>query len=423
METIQAIRFDLNDEDDVERMLVHLEDYGYAVVADVAGEEAIASLTALFWDYLEGLGRGISRDDPSTWGDSQWVGDFSSGIIRSPAFCHSPFMWQARLLPRVRRAFAAVWGTDELLVSFDGGNAFRPPRLNRQWLTRGGGWWHVDQNHRKGRARQGRVCVQGLLALTDANDESGGLCVVPASHRHHQAICERSPSAALKSDFVLLTPDDPILSLNPPVLVGCQAGDLVLWDSRLVHCNCPSPLLAREEREREEAREREGEKEREAQGEGWVSVKVPSSDDFEMVDKKAGEEEKQQEKEREEEMKEGKREGEGKGEGVVGLLSPSGQQSWRLVRLVAYVCMLPRKFATSAAIRSRKRGFLYKAPTSHWPTEEIVLLTSERLEDEPSAWSDCPVEQLKLIGFTSLEIQWLRFRMANLCRDLFRVVA
>ena len=91
-----------------------------------------------------------------------------AGIASGPAFNHSDFCWKTRLLPRVSDAFSTVtspqyptyfttdavrpsaharqvWGgDDDLIVSFDGGNAFRPWKINRSWSTKGG-WWHVDQ--------------------------------------------------------------------------------------------------------------------------------------------------------------------------------------------------------------------------------------------------------------------------------------
>ena len=40
----------------------------------------------------------------------------------------------------MKAVFQQVWDTDDLLVSFDGGNAFRPWQLRPDWLTEGG-WY------------------------------------------------------------------------------------------------------------------------------------------------------------------------------------------------------------------------------------------------------------------------------------------
>ena len=38
----------------------------------------------------------------------------------------------------VQESFAAIWGTEDLLVPFDGGNIFQPWRYNPEWLITGG---------------------------------------------------------------------------------------------------------------------------------------------------------------------------------------------------------------------------------------------------------------------------------------------
>eukprot|EP00913_Durusdinium_trenchii_P014018 g13163.t1 len=61
--------------------------------------------------------------------------------------------------------------------------------------------------------------------------------VVAAAHRDHAEVCERS-ALARGGDFVPISVNDPILEKGP-VLVAAKAGDLILWDSRTVHCNTP----------------------------------------------------------------------------------------------------------------------------------------------------------------------------------------
>ena len=85
----------------------------------------------------------------------------SNGILHGFGFGQSDFQWKLRLLPAVKEAFAAIWQTDDLLVSFDGGNAFRPWRHKREWLT-DGGWYHVDQNSLRD-DQNGKRCIQGVV--------------------------------------------------------------------------------------------------------------------------------------------------------------------------------------------------------------------------------------------------------------------
>ena len=235
-------------------LLAHLDAEGYAVVADVfdGDHAALARARALQWDFLEGLpGARARRDDPATWTDAAgWLPDPGNGIVNGFGFGQSAAQWALRLRPRVRRAFEAVWGTADLLVSFDGGNMVRPARAGAPWAPTRGGWWHVDQNALRA-GQRGRCCVQGLVTLTDANAATGGLCVVPRSHRDFAALCARAPLARAKGAFVPVDARDPLLARGG-VLVCARAGDLILWDSRTAHCNTPALAPAEEAEEEEE---------------------------------------------------------------------------------------------------------------------------------------------------------------------------
>jgi len=148
------------------------------------------------------------------------------------------------MLPKVKAAFEAIWGSEELLVSFDGFNIFLPYLLNPEWLTKGG-WYHVDQNAIGKGQKKGRHCVQGFVTLTEATEHTGGLVVIPGSHLQHTEMCERIEIAQAVGDYVPIPEGDPLLE-QQPVLVCAQPGDLILWDSRTVHCNTPALTLGDE---------------------------------------------------------------------------------------------------------------------------------------------------------------------------------
>jgi hypothetical protein len=88
-----------------------------------------------------------------------------------------------------------------------------------------------------------KECVQGMVSLFDQTESTGGLVVVPDSHHLFTAITERHASRA-RGHLVRLTGgwDDELLADTRPIIVGCKAGDLILWDSRTVHCNSPALL-------------------------------------------------------------------------------------------------------------------------------------------------------------------------------------
>eukprot|EP01065_Artemidia_motanka_P032134 TRINITY_DN39184_c0_g1_i1.p1 TRINITY_DN39184_c0_g1~~TRINITY_DN39184_c0_g1_i1.p1 ORF type:complete len:354 (+),score=84.01 TRINITY_DN39184_c0_g1_i1:65-1063(+) len=209
-------------------VLQYLQEHGYAVVRGAAGPDEVQQAKELLWRELGryGMERGQGAE---TWARVSPANP-GNGIIWND-FGQSDMQWYLRALPGIRGGFASIWGTDELITSFDGANIFLPWGKNKRLRTQGS-WWHVDQGAKK----RGFQCVQGLVTLLDADGSTGGLCVIPGSHHHHEEILTRSGRP--RNDFVPLRQGDPVLAM-PARLVRAKAGDLVLWDSRTVHCNYP----------------------------------------------------------------------------------------------------------------------------------------------------------------------------------------
>jgi hypothetical protein len=169
-------------------LLAYLDEHGYAVSAGVVPDAAVLTeLRAEFWDFLESNppDTTVRRSDPRTWTGRFWLPDPQNGIITGYGFGHADWLWRVRLLPRVHETFAAVWGTRDLICSFDGGNLFRPWKRHREWIT-DSGWWHVDQNARRGRMRQGKVCLSSFKEFE--GERFGGLSL-PRVHALVDAGC------------------------------------------------------------------------------------------------------------------------------------------------------------------------------------------------------------------------------------------
>ena len=178
---------------------------------------------------------------------------------------------------------------------------FRPWQYDAAWRTTGG-WYHVDQNaFNEGKA--GRCCVQGLVSLCPADEGTGGLVVVPGSHRDFRGVCERNgpaprPSGGALPDFVAVGAGDAVLAAGGR-LVCAGPGDLLLWDSRTVHCNAPALAPA---------------------------PRAP---------------------------------------GGRGAAPPA--RGWAPIRMAGYVCMTPAAWAAPETLEERWRAFADHATTTHWP--------------------------------------------------------
>ena len=100
---------------------------------------------------------------------------------------------------------------------------------------------HVDANWHRGASQRGRRAVQGMILLTAQDRRSGGLVVVPGSHRDHESIARRYGDTSKAADAWLMPVprDAPELDGKPRALLEVEAGRMVLWDSRLAHAVVP----------------------------------------------------------------------------------------------------------------------------------------------------------------------------------------
>lgn len=233
--TATTPRFSLNSPQSFKDGIDYLNEHGYAVISDVLNDDDINESKALLWKFIETTTDGsVQRDDPKTWSNN-WPSFSSHGVISGHGVGQSDFLWKIRSNPQVKKVFRTIWNDDALLVSFDGCGIFRDWRYDSTWKT-SGGWNHVDQNPV---AKPNRCCIQGLVSLTDQSDKTGGLIVYPKTY---ERFTELADLPSKYQDFVKVPDTHPIMNNGQTKgkLVHCQAGDIVLWDSRTVHCNTPA---------------------------------------------------------------------------------------------------------------------------------------------------------------------------------------
>ncbi|CAF3629932.1 unnamed protein product [Rotaria socialis] len=225
-------RFSVTNNESLNDGIVHLNEHGYAIFSDVMLQNEININKDLLWNFFENIpGYHIQRHDPTTW-SKNWPGNGLFGIINDCGIGQSDFMWNVRSNRNIKRVYSQIWTTNELLVSFDGCGVFRNWHYEPKWKTTTG-WYHADQNPD---LKPDRCCVQGFVSLTDQNETTGGLIVFPYTHlRFH----ELKNQARRPNDFVAVPSTHSILDRGKAVgkFIQCQSGDLVLWDSRLIHCN------------------------------------------------------------------------------------------------------------------------------------------------------------------------------------------
>ena len=132
--------------------------------------------------------------------------------------------WDIRQHPDLHRIWATLWETDRLGVSLDSCR-FTPPWQPGFAEPYGIHWDHDPWN------AELRM-FQGVLALTDTAANQGGFRCVPSLY-HDRAAWPREPFINQKGHANWLAKTDG----REIVHVAVQAGELIVWDSRLPHGN------------------------------------------------------------------------------------------------------------------------------------------------------------------------------------------
>jgi hypothetical protein len=241
---------------------------GYAVVKHVITPERAEYYTKKQLEWLQSFDLGLKLDDESTWTVGNLPVSFKGGMYFNYGSVHEKFVWEARTEPKVLETFETLWGTNELVCSFDGMNITLPRQKDLKWKP----WPHVDQNQN----RKGMQCVQGLLNFQPNGAKDGGLILMKGStklfdeffaEKKEQGEHDGGPPPDETMNDIFIFKDEDVQWFQDR---GCtlhkmnlDAGDIVrllsllprscetqmkdyvvtiiqvLWDSRTMHYACP----------------------------------------------------------------------------------------------------------------------------------------------------------------------------------------
>jgi len=194
--------------------LAFFAEHGYVVLHDAAPPAQLRDAEAAIWEFL-----GMSPDDPPSWygnahGHSIWV----------PLLQH-PALWANRRAPRIRSAFAQLWGRNDLWVTVD--QAGMNPPETATWKFPGPNL-HFDV----GLVAPVPFGLSGILYLTDTAADQGAFTCVPGFHRTIDAWLGDMPSGSDPRAFDLTQ-----LQAKP---IAGRAGDLIVWHQALPHGSSPN---------------------------------------------------------------------------------------------------------------------------------------------------------------------------------------
>lgn len=192
------------DEQDIE----FWNENGYIILKNaIPIEDAIASEMAV-WDFL-----GFDPKSPQPWyqrAQTFWVDLFQHPVLN-----------RNRNSARIKKAFAQLWGSEELIASVDR-TSFNPPLkdgVNHSGPSR----LHWDASI----ALPMRFDVLGILYLNDVAENQGAFRCVPGFHLRMESWIAGLPENT--------NPRDENLESLGVVSVGGNAGDLIIWRQDLPH--------------------------------------------------------------------------------------------------------------------------------------------------------------------------------------------
>jgi hypothetical protein len=148
------------------------------------------------------------------------------GVISHYEIGHQPFMWELRVEEEVMKPYKEIYGESGLVVSFDG-MGYIPSTLNRKDRD----WWHVDQEPKNPEFK----CIQSFVSLTN-NTERVFQCI-KGSHKYFEEYFNKNQSKTSSKAWQKVNVEYFEDIGLEKIQVNVKKGEMVLWDSRLVHCN------------------------------------------------------------------------------------------------------------------------------------------------------------------------------------------
>ena len=220
-----------------------LDQNGFCVIENILSNDKSDKYINDIWNWLSNLNPNINRNDPSTFNDFNWPFNIH-GIIQHYNIAHQQFVWDIRCEDKVVEVFKNIWNDDNLIVSFDCSCIMKPYIYNSEEYEKKENkkWFHTDQSSLK----IGRHCIQGFVNLEDAYDNDGCLYVIEKSHLYHERLFKEYKNLECRSDWYEIKKDEYewLLSFGlKEKKVNAPKGSLVLFDSRLFHCNSPPNKL------------------------------------------------------------------------------------------------------------------------------------------------------------------------------------
>lgn len=197
----------------------HFEEHGYVVVPTGIEPARLQAVVDTIFDFL-----GMDPHRPDDWYRDPLP---RGGMVE--LYQHQS-LWDIRQHPRLYAIFRELLGTGRLWVTTDRVSLKPPARPDHpEYAHPGFIHWDVNLETEHESPRFG---VQGVVALTDTDEDQGGFQCVPGVHRRFsELVATLTPEERRRNRADLER-----LGLQA-VPIPCRAGDIIIWDRRLLHGN------------------------------------------------------------------------------------------------------------------------------------------------------------------------------------------
>jgi len=197
-----------------EEELASWDENGYVVLHDAVKAADRDAAAAAIYEALD-----ADPALPASWygnkfGKSIWV-----PVLRSPALVAN------RRSPRIVKAFAQLWGREDLWPTIDQ-CGLNPPERD--------GWRFPGPNVHWDMTLAPPHCfgIQGILYLTDTPAEQGAFSCIPGFHRTLETWLKDLPAGT--------SPREAITHHEGFIPIAGNAGDTVIWHQALPHGSSPN---------------------------------------------------------------------------------------------------------------------------------------------------------------------------------------
>jgi len=157
--------------------------YGVAICPILDTEEC-ENMIENKWKVLEKLTAEfevpIDRNNKATYKQITELFPNHKMLIQHWKIGHSKLAWEVRQNKKVIEAFAKIWETEDLIVSFDGASIYILDKPNRESNS----WFHVDQSY----TRNNFECIQSWVNAYDTNEGDATLVILENSNSFHEEL-------------------------------------------------------------------------------------------------------------------------------------------------------------------------------------------------------------------------------------------